>query len=360
MSRLGMDADAVEAAGRELGGLATQVQRTVQDIDRLVTSLPAVWLGPSVTRYVHQWEGGMRWQTLGAADSVARLGKTALANAAAQRQVSGILHDSAGAGPWPTGPGGTGGSNGGGNQPSGNLGSFWPGLFQGVQGGSQWYGLAEFGLLAPTYLGMGMQFGQFAKNLNRLGGLSAIDGLADLKSVFRIDGRNVLGAAGKVLGDPERWNELPGALSRLRSDSAIAKMFGWAEEGGTAAKVFGTSGELLSKAGKVMGPLGVALGGYTVYQDISEGNTGRAVYDGAVTALSLAALTTPPPVDIACGVVAGGMAVGLLVYDHWDDITGFAADAGETVSHAVGNLVEGAGNIVESVGENLNPMNWFD
>ena len=66
MSRLGMDADAVEAAGRELGGLATQVQRTVQDIDRLVTSLPAVWLGPSVTRYVHQWEGGMRWQTLGA------------------------------------------------------------------------------------------------------------------------------------------------------------------------------------------------------------------------------------------------------------------------------------------------------
>ena len=91
MSRLGMDADAVEAAGRELGGLATQVQRTVQDIDRLVTSLPAVWLGPSVTRYVHQWEGGMRWQTLGAADSVGRLGKTALANAAAQRQVSGTL-----------------------------------------------------------------------------------------------------------------------------------------------------------------------------------------------------------------------------------------------------------------------------
>ncbi len=126
MSRLGMDADAVEAAGRDLGRLATDLQRAVHDIDRLVRSLPGVWLGTAATRYVQEWELGCRRHALSAADSVAGLGKTALANAADQRRVSGTL-DGGGGAFWPTDPGltlGGGSGQGQGNPDPGDLGNY--------------------------------------------------------------------------------------------------------------------------------------------------------------------------------------------------------------------------------------------
>ncbi len=65
------------------------------------------------------------------------------------------------------------------------------------------------------------------------------------------------------------------------------------------------------------------FGGFTVANDISEGNYGRAGYDSVMTGLGAAALMTPPPVDVVCGIAAGGMAVGQLVHDNWGPITDF-------------------------------------
>ena len=107
--------------------------------------------------------------------------------------------------------------------------------------------------------------------------------------------------------NPKNWS----TLSRFMPSLA---------EGGALARTLGT-------VGKALGPLGVVFGGFTVANDISEGHYGRAGYDSVMTGLGAAALMTPPPVDVVCGIAAGGMAVGQLVHDNWGTITDFTSDA---------------------------------
>jgi phage-related minor tail protein len=64
---------------------------------------------------------------------------------------------------------------------------------------------------------------------------------------------------------------------------------------------------------------------------------------------------TPPPVDVVCGIAAGGMAVGQLVYDNWDTISDFTSDAvdavGDVASDAVDAVGDVAGDAVDAVGD---------
>lgn len=103
MARLGMDADTVESIGRELGASANSIERVVREIDGLVAAIPGQWLGPSVTRYITTWQTSLRQQTAACGHAVAGLSRTALTNAANQREVSGRL-DGAPAVPQAGGP----------------------------------------------------------------------------------------------------------------------------------------------------------------------------------------------------------------------------------------------------------------
>jgi hypothetical protein len=125
--------------------------------------------------------------------------------------------------------------------------------------------------------------------------------------------------------NPKNW----GTLSRFLPSLA---------EGGALTRTLGG-------VGKALGPLGVVFGGFTVANDISEHHYGRAGYDSVMTGLGAAALMTPPPVDVVCGIAAGGMAVGQLVHDNWGAISDFTSDA----THAVGNFTSDAVGAVGDV-----------
>ena len=131
---------------------------------------------------------------------------------------------------------------------------------------------------------------------------------------------------------PKNWSKLSTFVPALEDGSKLAKGLG--------------------AFGKVLGPAGVALGGFTVANDISQGHYGRATYDGAMTALSAVALVPVPPVNAIAGAAAGAMAVGELVYDHWDDISDFTSEATHAVSDFAGDVADTAGDVISS----LNPF----
>lgn len=88
MTRLGMDADAVEQQGRALQQQAERVGAVTLEIDRLINSLRGTWFGRSSARFVDgQWPQN-RSQLRQAAESIAGLGQSALNNASEQRRAS--------------------------------------------------------------------------------------------------------------------------------------------------------------------------------------------------------------------------------------------------------------------------------
>lgn len=78
--------------------------------------------------------------------------------------------------------------------------------------------------------------------------------------------------------------------------------------------------DTLKMAGRALGFVGVGVGAFDTYEDIKDGHGGRAVFDGAATGLGVAALVTPPPIDIVCGGASAMIGIGELAYDHRQDI----------------------------------------
>ena len=88
MARMGMDADAVESAGRALKERAGQIDAIVSNLDRSVKGLLNVWDGPDAQTFVHKWWPEHRAVLVGAGSHVDGLGQSALNNASEQRGVS--------------------------------------------------------------------------------------------------------------------------------------------------------------------------------------------------------------------------------------------------------------------------------
>lgn len=94
MTRLGMDADAVESAGRALKARAEQIDGIVRSLDRTVKGLSGVWDGKVAKTFVGTWWPEHRKLLVAARAHIDGLGQSALNNASEQRRVS----SSAGAG----------------------------------------------------------------------------------------------------------------------------------------------------------------------------------------------------------------------------------------------------------------------
>lgn len=205
----------------------------------------------------------------------------------------------------PGGPGGNGGPDGLGPALAGLVGSA---LFHDVKNVYQL-------LTSPSKLGSALTWlerGKLLSSWEADGGLAA-----NLGRVWKAD--TVLGKIGQELSIPSNWRNLGAAVPAL-------------EEGGSVARALGT-------AGKVLGPVGAVFNGVTTVSDFANGNYGRGAYDGVMTIASVAACIPIPPINAVGAGVAGAMAVGELVYDHWDDITDFTGDAVDAVGDAAGSVV---------------------
>lgn len=156
--------------------------------------------------------------------------------------------------------------------------------------------------------------------------------------------------AGGIFEQGQKWLKSDEAFKNWRE---FADGKNWEELIKRDLVVKGPEAEDLTKwigrGGKMLGPLGVAAGGFTTYEDFAHGHKARGVYDGVTTALGGLALVTPPPADLACGAAAGAMAVGELVYDKCPAVHDF-------VDHRVRDVKEDAkliGHAAHSAGKNI-------
>ncbi|MGO4599274.1 hypothetical protein [Terrabacter sp. 2RAF25] len=306
----GADPVALRASAERITGHARECESLKGEASRAVHALKGQWGGGDLDHLMNRWPP-IEAQLTQFGTDLGKLAEALRRNAGAQDTTSG----QGGSGPG-GGPGGSGGSGRGGDH-------------GGIPGydllKSLWTPIKGIGT-AVGLLGTGMKIKNFLSNLGTWDSATGV--FANLKNAWKT-GR--LAEFGEALA-PKNWS----GLSRFLPSLA---------EGGALARTLGT-------VGKALGPIGVAFGGFTVANDISEGNYGRAGYDSVMTGLGAAALMTPPPVDVVCGIAAGGMAVGQLVYDNWDTITDFTGDAVD----AVGDFASDAGDAISDVADKVWPF----
>ncbi|MFF2268251.1 hypothetical protein ACFVTZ_08290 [Cellulosimicrobium cellulans] len=121
----------------------------------------------------------------------------------------------------------------------------------------------------------------------------------------------------------------------------------------------GTAGRL---AGGVGGLFGV-IGGFnqmfnTEYDGVRGGVDrvmgGLSVVGGAGTMLMMAGMLTNPVgigIVVGAGVVAGAWALGNLVVDNWDAISGFATNPGPYLADGWNTVTDFAGDAVDTIGD---------
>jgi uncharacterized protein YukE len=309
----GADPVALRASAERITGHARECDTLKGEASRAVHALKGQWGGADLDHLMDRWPPVEAQLTQFGTD-LGKLAEALRRNAGAQDSTSGEGGSGSGGGPGGSGAsGGSGGSGGTDGIPGYDLLK------------SLWTPIKGLGT-AVGLLGTGMKIKNFLSNL---GSWDRATGLfANLKNAW---GTGRLAEFGDAL-NPKNWS----TLSRFMPSLA---------EGGALARTVGT-------VGKALGPIGVAFGGFTVANDISEGNYGRAGYDSVMTGLGAAALMTPPPVDVVCGIAAGGMAVGQLVYDNWDTISDFTGDAVD----AVGDFASDAGDAIGDIADKAWPF----
>ncbi len=312
----GADPVALRSAAERITGHVRECETVRGEATRAVNAIKGNWGGGDLEHLMSKWPP-LDAQLGQFGTDLGRLAEALRRNAGAQDTTSG--QGSGGAGPL--GPGGTNGNGSNGGIPGYDLTKalFTPFKLAGTLG---------------TVAGLALKLKNFSNNLGTFDReLGLFKNLGNAWKTGR------LAEFGDALA-PKNWSTLSRFVPAL-------------EEGSKFAKGLGTMG-------KVLGPAGVALGGFTVANDIAEGHYGRAGYDGAMTALGAVALVPIPPVNAIAGAAAGAMAVGQLVYDHWDDISNFAGEAGDAISDAAGDVADVAGDVADKAGDVISSLNPFD
>lgn len=89
MARLGMEVDVVERAGGQLKAKAQDLQSLIGNIEAIVNELRANWDGQDAQTFVNDWWPKHKSALQQASQQIEGLGQSAMANASAQRDVSG-------------------------------------------------------------------------------------------------------------------------------------------------------------------------------------------------------------------------------------------------------------------------------
>jgi hypothetical protein len=298
------------------------------------------WSGPDADGFRQEWTGSHLARLKDTAAALSDIALTVRANADAQETTSNEYVGGTGPGSgWP----------GGGEL--GNDGFDWTWGVAGTLGAIGWKGFT-------TYLAASKAW----KTGSALAALVQARRLGDAAKIAKATVEVYRGAGGLVgrtassLGVPEDF----GKLARLGSYSRVV---------GGAAGVFGIySGWQQitnSQYDGVRGGVDQVMGGLSII-----GGAG-----GLTMALGGAALLGPVGVGIVvgAGLVAGAWALGNLVYDNWDTISGAVGDAAGWVADGVtagagavagaataawdwagdtaGDVVDGIGNMADAAGE---------
>jgi len=307
----GADPVALRASAERLTGHARECDGVKSEAGRAVHALRGQWGGSDLDHLMERWPPVEAQLTQFGSD-LGRLAEALRRNAGAQDTTSG--------------QGGSGSGGAGGPGGSGGPGSGIPG-YDLVK--SLWSPVKGLGT-AVGLLGTGMKVRNFLSNLS-----SWDKDLGLFKNLSQAWKTGRLAEFGAAL-NPKNWSDLPKFLPAL-------------SEGGALARTIGT-------VGKALGPVGVAFGGFTVANDIAEHNYDRAGYDSVMTGLGAAALLTPFPVDVVCGVAAGGMAVGQLVHDNWGAISDFTSDAADAVGDVASDAVDAVGDVASDAGHAISDV----
>jgi hypothetical protein len=313
--------------GADIEALRLLADKFDEGSDRLETIVTTVesavpqdsgWSGPDAEGFRQEWSGSHLVKLRETAAALGEVAGKVRSNADAQEQTS---SDYSGGGGF--GPGGTevaGASDSGFN---------WGGL---VLGGTLGIKALTTTLGVIKAVKTGTALNSFLQ-ARRLGDLAA---MADTtRDVYR----GASGLFGRTLA----------SVGGVGDDLANAAKFGT-----TAGRVLGGFGGVLGIVGGfnqmfntqydgVRGGIDRVMGGVSVV-----GGAG-----GLAIALGGAALLGPVGVGIAvgAGVVAGAWALGNLVYDNWDSISGAASTAAGWVGDRAGDVAEGIGNMADAAGD---------
>ena len=302
----GADPDVLDAVAGRLKGYSASLEEVRQTASASITVLKGNWSGGDLAALLGRWPNADQ-QLVRCGQSLDGMREVIERNARAQRLASG-------AGAGTLSPGGGPGSRNGKDKPD------VPVLQKDLK-------LLYTFLKSPSRLSTPLQIANAIKHLGDWD--KDLGLLKNLKGLWNADG---------TLGD------LAAAL-KLKEWGSLGKVLPFLEDGGKVAKGLGA-------LGKALGPIGAVFGAVTTFEDFANGNTGRGIYDGAMTTLGVMALMTPPPIDVVAGALAGVMGVGELIHDHWGAVTGFVGDAGHAID-ALGSTVEhglvDAGKSVDNV-----------
>lgn len=333
----GADPEALEASATKLAGYARTCDEVRESIGTSAAVIRANWQGADLQTLAGRVPA-VQQQLSTISHTLTGLGERLTANARAQRVTSGTYAGAGGSAPVPVGDG------------RGN-----PRLAAdlAVVTGSSVYVTAK---LAKNLLGVPQKFAKavaLREQLRSVRGYSWADGAEFARKGGAEGEKEVLkGVKGLVRSFREPGTEL------FRKSDIIADATKWGklgdvvpliEDGGKLARTLGV-------AGKALGPLGAVFSGVNAVSDFAQGNYGRGAYDTVMAAAGIAACI--PPLTVAGGLIAGGMAVGELVYDHWDDITRFTGHAADAVGHVATKVADSVGHAASSVIHHLNPFSW--
>lgn len=121
----------------------------------------------------------------------------------------------------------------------------------------------------------------------------------------------------------------------------------------------GTAGRLAGGVGGLFGVIGGVNQMFNTEYDGVRGGVDRvmgglSVVGGAGTMLMMAGMLTNPVgigIVVGAGVVAGAWALGNLVVDNWDAISGFATNPGPYLADGWDNVTDFAGDAVDTIGD---------
>jgi len=312
----GADVNQLRNLAESLQSASEQLVVTSSQVTALVDSATR-WEGADAGQFRSEWSGTSVALLRGVSQTLADASQAVLRNAQQQYDTSteggSIPSPGVSAPGLPTGPGG--GPLGGGA--GGLQGSIWD------------VGQAAWGGVSMLLAGMkGWKVGTALNGFLQASRLADVSDAAASASVF---------ARGMVLDD---------AMGML---------------GG-----LGTAGRLMGGVGGAFGVIGGFQQMFATEYDGWRGGMDRvmggvSVVGGAGTMLMMAGLLTNPVgigIVVGAGVVAGAWALGNLVVDNWDSITGFVsdplpylADGWNDVQNFASDAVDTIGNVASDVGD---------
>jgi hypothetical protein len=291
---------------------------------------PGYWGGPDADRFRTTWNSGHRIRLLSAQSLLSNGARDLRRNADEQERTS---TDDTGAIPGGPGSPGLPGTPAGGTDSPGLPGMLGPlgilaagltsnGLYSAITTANSWRGRAGLPVTALRLM----------NHLQLQGSFASLDD------------------ALRVAGQGQSFTRLGNLLGGSGWADELQRLSNFLPEG-VAARGAGTLAGPLGAVGRALGPVGVAFGALTIMNDLHQGDYGRAGFHTLTTGLGAAALFTPPPVSLALGLAAGGLALGELAYDHIPAFRDGVNWAGNTVADSAAAVGEGLKDIGEGIAD---------